>query len=235
MPLSWERGVSGLLTVAAVVIAGALVHREIGAVRAPFPLVESQRYEGDWRDILPAGRVVGDSAAPVRVVVFSDIECPFCKRFHETLLRAVHKYPNDIAYTFIHFPLPSHQSALGAARLVECASLAGKFETALDFMFANQGALGGEDWSWFAAGIGVDRHPEFESCLADTRTPELIERGLAAGASIGVRGTPVVFLNGWRYPGAPPDIEFSRAVDELVAGRPPYPDFPRSAVVASRP
>jgi hypothetical protein len=228
----WDRVVSGSLTVAALALAVVLGHREFFGPPAGRPGNETPRYQSDWRQTLPAGRVVGDVDAPVMIAVVSDLECPFCKRFHASLQGVMEAYPLEVAYTFVHFPLPSHKHALSAARFAECASLAGRFSAALDFVFANQESLGLRDWDWFAREIGVQANADFRRCMEDPGTPGLIEKGLAEGARIGARGTPVVFLNGWRYPGAPADAEFRQAVDDLLAGKAPYEGFPPEAVRA---
>jgi protein-disulfide isomerase len=62
----------------------------------------------------------------------------------------------------------------------------------------------------------------------------MIDRGIRAGEKLGVRGTPAVFLNGWRYPGVPPEADFLQAVDDLVAGKVPFDGFPATAVNAQR-
>jgi len=48
----------------------------------------------------------------------------------------------------------------------------------------------------------------------------------------GIRGTPTVFVQGWRYLGMPSDAEMIRAIRDLLAGKQPYKGFPKSAVAA---
>ena len=61
------------------------------------------------KDIDIAGSpFLGKEAAPVAIVVFSDFQCPFCARGHQTMeqLRAI--YGDQIRFVFKHFPLPGH-------------------------------------------------------------------------------------------------------------------------------
>lgn len=230
MQNGWDRTLSTSLTIAALGLAGLLIHREFRPSQPTRSTENTPRFVPDWEIVLPAGRTVGNLQAPVMVAVFSDLECAFCKRFHKSLQAVIAKYPEQVAYSFIHFPLLPNKHAVEAAQIAECASLSGRFSDALDFIFAHQDSLGARDWWWFADGIGIADSSAFNRCITDPAAGDMIQRGLAAGARMGVRGTPIIFLNGWRYPGAPSDEEFSRAVDDLVAGREPYKDFPAAAV-----
>ena len=70
--------------------------------------------------------------------------------------------------------------------------------------------------------------------MSDTTVPVRVAQGLAQGATMNVIGTPVVFLNGWRYPGTPSKEEFLEAVDALLDGRKPNDEFPASALPLKR-
>lgn len=229
----WDRVSTGLITTAALVIAAALVRREFFA--GPTSAPTGATYLREWRDILPATRLVaGTQEAPVTIVEFTDFECPACKMFHSTIRTVLAKYSEKVSFSVVHFPLSAHKSAARAARASECAYTVGKFAEAIDLLFANQDSLSRADWPWFTARIPDEHRVEFDHCMADSATPLKISEGIDAGARLGLRGTPVVLLNGWRYPGAPPDTEFVRAVDDLVAGRKPYPRFPASSIRAPR-
>jgi protein-disulfide isomerase len=182
--------------------------------------------------MLGASHSVGNPNAPIAVVEFSDLECPFCSRFHNALKSVQEKHPGKITYSFMHFPLSAHKHALRAARVAECANAAGKFAEAVDVIFANQDSLGKREWTWFMNGVSIPDTHSFARCLSDTTTPPMVREGLALGAKMKVAGTPTVFLNGWRYGGAPADTEIMRAVEDLLAGKKPYKGFPASALKA---
>lgn len=236
MQTFWDRALSAILVLAAVAIAGTVVHRGYFDTSSP-PSQEidrSARFDGNWRDALEGARIVGDPEASVLIVVFSDLECPFCRRFHDLLRVVTAKHGQAVAYAFAHFPLAGHQHAPDAAQAAECAAAGGRFAELLDFVFDNQDSLGVQDWLWFARGAGISDSAAFLQCMEDRAGSHMIDKGIVVGGRMGVRGTPAVFLNGWRYPGVPPEADFLQAVDDLVAGKSPFDGFPAAAVNAQR-
>lgn len=235
MPSWLDRTISIMLTLAAITITGTLVHREFFAPSLSGRVPAKAEYVENWRTLLPAGHFVGDPRAPITIVEFSDLECPFCRQFHGALRTVVDKHPGQVTYSFIHFPLAGHKHALRAAHAAECAGYAGKFAAALDVMFSHQDSLAASDWSWLMRETRMRDTTTFARCMADTTTPPRVKEGLALGSKMKIAGTPTVLLNGWRYTGMPADTELVRAVDDLLAGRKPYKGFPATALTAPRP
>ncbi len=71
----------------------------------------------------------GNPNAPVKIIEYSDLECPFCKEFHETMLQVMREYgaEGQVAWVYRHFPLTKHPQAEPDAEAAECvASLGGE-------------------------------------------------------------------------------------------------------------
>lgn len=69
--------------------------------------------------------ILGNPDAKIKIVEFSDIECPFCKRFHTTLHQIIDKYGKDgtVAWVYRHFPIDQlHKNARKEAEATECAA-----------------------------------------------------------------------------------------------------------------
>ena len=83
----------------------------------------------------------GSIDAPVALIEYSDLECPFCKRFHPTVQEALRQYGDQMAWAYRHFPLESiHTSARPLAEGSECAAQLGgndKFWEYVDYVFEN--------------------------------------------------------------------------------------------------
>lgn len=83
---NWERALSSLIAIAAVAIAVVLVHREFfsgGESQASTPTEPA--YYSSWKELLGVGRLIGDTAAPVKIIEFGDLECPACRGFNNSV------------------------------------------------------------------------------------------------------------------------------------------------------
>ncbi len=226
-----ERLLTAILSVAAILMAVVVVHRELsGATRSASAGTDSApTYVPTWRDMLPAGRVIGDTTAKVKIVTFSDLECPFCKGLYKEELELQRKNPAQVAIVFIHFPLPGHRFALPAARAAECANDLGRFEQFVEIAYEKQDSLGLVSWGSLADEAGIRDTVRFSQCTKASSNIHQVDIGMALGKSIGVRGTPTVVMNGWRFQRPPTPDELTQVLDALLHDRPVPWDSSRSA------
>ena len=140
--------------------------------------------------------VQGNPNAPITIVEFSDLECPFCARIHPTLKRIVEEN-EDVKWVFRHFPLSTiHSRALSAAVASECIARLGtndNFWTFTDEAFANQRKLGDAWYREMALSFGIDSGA-FASCVNDKGVVANIQTDLDEATSAGGRGTPYVVV-----------------------------------------
>lgn len=149
---------------------------------------------------------LGNANAPVTLEEFGDFECPPCGMVHPILKNLATEFgPTRLRIIFREFPLvPAHVHALAAARAAEAAGLQGKFWEMHDMIYEHQ-----KDWhdafdvrptfEGYAKTIGLD----MEQFQRDN-TSEAVERRIfldgKRGHSLGVQGTPTVYLNGSEVP-----------------------------------
>jgi len=146
----------------------------------------------------------GNKNAKITIVEYSDIQCPFCSRYHDTMLQVMKNYPNQVRWVFRHFPLESiHPMAKKAAEATECADEQGKFWEYADKLYANQGSLSNEYFSTLAKELGLNTG-KFDSCLSSGKMAGKVSADLQQGQTLGIKGTPGGFINGKSIPGAVP-------------------------------
>jgi len=146
----------------------------------------------------------GNKNAKITIVEYSDIQCPFCSRYHDTMLQVMKSYPKDVRWVFRHFPLDSiHPMARKAAEATECAGEQGKFWEYTDKLYANQSNLSAEYFTTAAKELGLNTG-KFDTCLSSGKMAAKVSADLQEGQSLGVRGTPGSFINGKSIPGAVP-------------------------------
>ena len=154
----------------------------------------------------------GPAGAPLVLVVFSDFQCPFCKRVEPTLAEVEKHYPGKVRVVWKNYPLPFHNNAEPAAEAAMAADAQGKFWPMHDRMFENNTALDRESLENYAAAIGLDL-PRFRADLDAGRWKARIEADKQEGSDLGVVGTPAVFINGRKIAGAYPFETFQKIAD----------------------
>jgi protein-disulfide isomerase len=171
------------------------------------------------------GRIQGDGAAPVWVIVASDFQCPYCQIWHaETYPTLVKDYvrTGKIRIAYLNYPLNSHKNAWPAAEAAMCASVQGMFWEMHDAIFANQArwstmpnamplfdslavnkfSLNGDDW---------------RSCMSTHATAALIQADFERLRGAGVESTPSFFVGDRGISGAQPTDVFRAAIEQAVA------------------
>lgn len=158
------------------------------------------------------GPARGPDNAKVTIVEFSDFQCPFCSRAHDTVEEVMQAYAGKVKLVFRQFPLEFHADAPKAAEAALCANEQGKFWEFHTALFKNQSKLKEEDLKEHAKGLGLDA-AKFETCLSSGKMAAVIKEDMAAGRKVGVSGTPAFFINGVMLSGAQPLEEFKRVID----------------------
>jgi len=149
--------------------------------------------------------VLGPANAPARLEEFGDFECPPCGIFHPILVQMHAEFGDQLQITFREFPLvPTHQHALAAASAAEAAGLQGKFWEMHDVLYEHQ-----NDWKkefdvrpvfeGYAKQLGLDVERYKRDVNSDAVAQRIFMDG-KRGHSLGVHGTPTVFLNGREVP-----------------------------------
>ena len=138
---------------------------------------------------------LGSPTAPVRIVVFTDFECPYCRESELTLSHIRQQYGDRVAVYYFNFPLPTHPNAQPAAAAAVCAAAQGKYEAYHDLLFSHQEDLGHADYAAWAQAAGLDR-ATFEKCQSSNIPKRRIEQDIREGIAAGVAATPTFLVNG---------------------------------------
>lgn len=199
--LAWvSSAANAVLTVCAVVVTILVVRKELFPP-APATAIPSTRISA-WQSFAE-GQRMGPQDALVRIVLFSDFQCPACRVLTEHL-RTIRAESEDVEVVYRHAPLKKHPEAIPAARASGCAAAQGRFEAYHDALFAAQDSIGTTRWDAFARRAGVPDLPAFARCMSSSAPDAALARDTLAARRLEVTGTPTYLVNDRRFVGAPP-------------------------------
>ena len=161
----------------------------------------------------------GKAGAPIAIVGFLDLQCPFSARFQPVFDEAVAAYPGKVKYAVKHFPLSFHQEAAPAAKAVLAAGEQGKYFEMMDLILKNNRELGQAKYEEFAKQLGLNV-AKFKKDLEvnDKAWSELIARDTQLGMNVDVRGTPTFFIQGKKTMARTVE-ELKSEIDAILANR----------------
>ena len=181
--------------------------------------------EANIDDMPPVGDddyVKGDKDAQITIVEYTDFECPFCKKNHNTMEQLMTDYEGKVNWVIRHFPISFHPNAQKASEATECAGEMGgadKFFAMGDVIFEK-----GADKTQLAAyakEIGLDE-AKFTECLDSNKFEQKVKDQMAGGSAGGVRGTPGNIVVNMKknkaalVSGAQPIENFKKVIDDLL-------------------
>lgn len=205
-------------------IVAAVASLAIPAAAAPSPEVEAA-----VPDVATTTQfnVIGREDAPVSIIEFSDLQCPYCARHAlETFPRLQQQYvaTGKLRYAAADLPLPTHQFAQAAAVAVRCAGEQGSFWSYRAALFAAQDTLGTAPYDRVAIALGLDA-AQFTACRREERHAADIRNDMQLAAANGIENTPSFVIGrlvngefrGQVVTGAKPYEFFAATIDALLA------------------
>jgi protein-disulfide isomerase len=161
----------------------------------------------------------GPATARVTVVEFTDFECPFCARAHETMEALRKEFGDQVRFVFKQRPLAFHKNAQVAAQAALAAHEQGRYLELREKLFTSDAKLSRESVEKHASEVGMDV-TRLKSALDSNRHQAAVAQDIAQAEQLGIRATPSVLVNGRRIEGARP-IEVYREVikEELAQSR----------------
>lgn len=224
--ISAQSMMSKLFLPMAIVIAGALISASIIYTRTYAPKTDTAQKEAPKVEVsVDDDSYLGDLSAPVKVIEFSDFQCPFCRTFWKDTLPSIKKDYVDTGkamFVYRDFPLQFHPAAMPAALAVNCAKDQNKYWELHDKIFSEQDKKGSgtieftkNDIKKWAKEIGLDIG-EFNKCLDSEKYKAEVEKDIADGSKAGVNGTPTTYVNGVALVGAQPYSVFKTTIDKAL-------------------
>ncbi len=207
------------------------IHNHIQKQQQAAQQAQMQQQRDQAKNLRPVDEtrdhIFGDVNAPITLVEYSDFECPFCKRFHPTVVSLLEKNKGTVRWVYRHFPLGFHNpGAQKQAEASECvAKIAGNdaFWEYSDQIYKRTKSNGKgfplDKLLPLAVEVGVDGEA-FSKCYESGEMTARVKEEIANGESSGVSGTPAAFMSNKKgdvrvVSGALPLQQFQAIVDQL--------------------
>src|SRR5213593_4562147 len=146
------------------------------------------------------GPALGPPDAPVTMVEFSDLQCPYCKQAQPTIDKLLAEEKNA-RLVFQQFPLPAHNWAQKGAYYADCVGRKSNdaFWKFMHSAFDSQADItpenADEKLTALADQAGV-KGKEIAECAATADTAGRVQHSMVLGSSVDVSGTSTLFING---------------------------------------
>ncbi len=175
---------------------------------------------------IEGGLVLGKADAPVTLLEFTDVQCPFCRKWvreTEEQIRKNYVETGKVKIVLRHYPLNFHPAAMPSAQAIECAK-----EQSMDLGWKMHDALFDEqdkkdpsgqmvsftadDIKAWAKSISGLNTATFNECLTSGKYAEKVNQDMADGSAGGISGTPGFWV-------------LADGKQKLISGAYPYSEF----------
>lgn len=185
----------------------------------------------------------GPANAPVLIVGFDDLECPYCARMHAQLFPALlERYKDQVRIVYRDFPLDQHPWAMRAAINANClgAQSTTGYWNLVDYIHSHASTLGGDEKTLAKANETLDTltrdeakrqnvdMTDLNACIAK-QDDSAVKASVKEAEALGVDSTPALFINGAKLEGAVPLEYVYKMIDNALTASgqtPPPPPVP---------
>ena len=161
----------------------------------------------------------GPSDAPVVLELFADLQSPVTKPTVAAVNALMQRYPERVRLQFRNFPLSFHPQAAVAHEAAMTAARDGHFWEFATYVLDHQDSLREQDLIALAGRLGIDA-TKFEKTIHEHRYAPRVEADVQAGQQRGIRGSPVLLVNGKRIDGVPSEKMLTEFVEAALAVKP---------------
>jgi protein-disulfide isomerase len=201
-----EKVATVVVTACVVAVSAAVIYRLLVAPE-PGPVSRSLA-RGDWSELVVCGTHYGPKDTPVRVVVFVDYECPFCRGFHEALENVMREPGAQFSVSVHDLPLRMHASAVRSAAIEYCTRHVLPYaEVATTLHGWQDSANHSQSFESLLVSVAQDERDGIIGCVADRQAGGFADSARAVAAKRKVTSTPTVEIDRGVYRTPPTETE----------------------------
>lgn len=216
-PSRSDRLTIGLVSLAIVLscLAAAKVLRNSRTGKPREPTTRVSMSEMAWYSLAQNGRRLGTSDAPVVLVEFMDYACRYCAEMDEPLAKLLARFPDHVSIVLRYVPVSRDGESLARAAVCLPPMQFIAFHSESFQQLARTGRPG-QPFK-LAAHAGAKDSFELARCMGSAKTDSVLARDAMDASALGIRGTPVLYVNGVGIHGVPPKDTLTAVVSREVA------------------
>lgn len=162
----------------------------------------------------------GNKESQVKVVIFSDFQCPYCKSFYGLMRNAMKEFGERVFFDIKHLPLEIHPKAQDAALASLCAKEQGKYWEYADKLYADQASWANvknnQVFKNYASNLRL-KYQQFSDCMDNQKYKDQIENDKNEALKFNIVGTPAIFVNNNFQTGIAGYAEFKQAIESELS------------------
>ncbi len=164
---------------------------------------------------------IGNPDAKVKLMVFSEFQCQYCKDYMVTVKKILADYPDQVQLIFKNFPLPNHAQAENAALAAACANDQGRFIEYGDVLYARQADWGAstgtqkfKNYAWTIKGMNGR---DFATCVDSNKYGGKVQADLQLAQDYNLSAAPATFVNNEFILGAATEDDLKKLIDQELS------------------
>lgn len=158
------------------------------------------------------------SDAALRISIFSDFECPFCKVVSDQMKPLIAAFPKQLNIQYMFYPLDNncnpnvksafHQFACKAAYLAACDKK--RFHSIHDIIFERQEELSFENLNKWEKELGLS------NCFNNKEVQDVVQQTINAAEQFALKSTPTIIINGKKIEGTIPTVHLKAILKNIL-------------------
>ncbi len=192
---------------------------KLGGARQAAPQPPSEDMNKVYTIDIGSSPIKGKKDAPVTIVQFTDLQCPFCARFYPPLEEVLKAYPDKVKVVIKNFPLSFHPNARPAAKLALAAQEQGKYYPMFELLLQSGADVSEAKVKEYAKTLNLN----YDRLMKDLKSHEaeyekIIVEDMQLAERVDVHGTPTFYING-KKTSARDFNSYKTEIDQILAGK----------------
>lgn len=197
-----------VLVLCALTITFFIIKKEFSASN------NRQKKVEHWENLIRNERTVGNPNSDIKIILFSDYNCPYCKIMNSTLYDLL-KSRNDIYIMYYEYPGEHNKSSFEAALSSLCAGYQNKYLEYHKILFDRPDLLESKDWQKIAYLAGVEDQITFAKCLNEKLSEDELINEIAVAKNFDIKYTPSIIINGYLIEGSINKNDLQKIISEM--------------------